>query len=158
MAIRACRPESGNLIRNREKMLQVKETLDEGYCDISGRVGSLIVIGGLFFLDCGHLIWLMSGEMGNVKVYLSEGKNVMLLDSHFPWLSLPRTCCVTSTTLYATKKRVSCKIHSPHDILGASLSASAHKFAHILWSRRWTDRLQSERQRFSESTLLRILA
>ncbi|EDR11411.1 uncharacterized protein LACBIDRAFT_313549 [Laccaria bicolor S238N-H82] len=56
MAIKACRPESGNLIRNREKMLQVKETLEEGYCDISGRVGNLIVIG----------------EMGNVKVYLSE--------------------------------------------------------------------------------------
>jgi len=48
-------------------MLQVKETLDEGYCDISGRVGSLIVIGGLFFsglwsfnlIDC-QAIWVTS--------------------------------------------------------------------------------------------------
>lgn len=45
MAIKACRPESGNLIRNREEMRQVKESLNEGYCDISGRVGDLQKIG-----------------------------------------------------------------------------------------------------------------
>lgn len=45
MAIKACRPESGNLIRNREEMRQVKESLNEGYCDISGRVGDLHKIG-----------------------------------------------------------------------------------------------------------------
>ncbi|KAK7445396.1 hypothetical protein VKT23_014813 [Stygiomarasmius scandens] len=56
MAIRACRPESGSLLRNREHMQQVKETLDEGYCDISGRAG-----------DLKHI-----GKMGDVNVYLSE--------------------------------------------------------------------------------------
>ncbi|KAJ6607773.1 hypothetical protein B0H10DRAFT_2070382 [Mycena sp. CBHHK59/15] len=56
MAIQACRPESGNLLRNREQMEQVQESLNEGYCDISGRVGDLTVIG----------------EMGNIKVYLSQ--------------------------------------------------------------------------------------
>ncbi|KAF5355265.1 hypothetical protein D9758_006047 [Tetrapyrgos nigripes] len=56
MAIQACRPESGGLLRNREHMQQVKETLNEGYCDISGRTG-----------DLKHI-----GTMGDVKVYLSE--------------------------------------------------------------------------------------
>jgi hypothetical protein len=45
MAIRACRPESGNLLRNREEMHQVKESLDEGYCDISGRAEDLKRVG-----------------------------------------------------------------------------------------------------------------
>lgn len=56
MAIRACRPESGNLLRNREEMRQVRESLDEGYCDISGRAEDLNRVG----------------EMRNVKVYLSQ--------------------------------------------------------------------------------------
>ncbi|KAG6857275.1 hypothetical protein H0H87_007108 [Tephrocybe sp. NHM501043] len=46
MAIKACRPESGNLLRNRQEMRQVQESLDEGYCDVSGRVGDLNLIGG----------------------------------------------------------------------------------------------------------------
>ncbi|RDB24786.1 hypothetical protein Hypma_008085 [Hypsizygus marmoreus] len=56
MAIKACRPESGNLLRNREEMRQVKESLNEGYCDISARVGDLNRIG----------------EMGAVRVYLAQ--------------------------------------------------------------------------------------
>lgn len=45
MAIKACRPEAGNLLRNREEMCQVKESLNEGYCDISGRIGDLNRVG-----------------------------------------------------------------------------------------------------------------
>ncbi|KAJ6495551.1 hypothetical protein C8R47DRAFT_1213045 [Mycena vitilis] len=56
MAIQACRPESGDLLRNREQMQQVQESLNEGYCDISGRVGDLTVVG----------------EVGSIKVYLSQ--------------------------------------------------------------------------------------
>ncbi|KAK7057384.1 hypothetical protein R3P38DRAFT_2840641 [Favolaschia claudopus] len=56
MAIQACRPEAGNLLRNREQMQKVQEALNEGYCDISGRVGDLTIVG----------------EVGNVKVYVSE--------------------------------------------------------------------------------------
>ncbi|KAG9080781.1 hypothetical protein FRC06_006170, partial [Ceratobasidium sp. 370] len=36
MAIAACRPESQSLLHNREQMHMVKESLNEGYCDISG--------------------------------------------------------------------------------------------------------------------------
>ncbi|KAF9264248.1 hypothetical protein L218DRAFT_958669 [Marasmius fiardii PR-910] len=54
MAIQGCRPELGNLIRNREEMRRVKESLNEGYCDVSGRTGDLKEIG----------------RMGDVKVYV----------------------------------------------------------------------------------------
>lgn len=45
MAIRACAPERSNLLRNREEMQTVRETLDEGYCDVSGRAGELNSVG-----------------------------------------------------------------------------------------------------------------
>jgi hypothetical protein len=45
MAIRACAPERSNLLRNREEMQMVKESLDEGYCDVSGRAGDLDFVG-----------------------------------------------------------------------------------------------------------------
>lgn len=52
MAVSACRPESGNLLRNREEMTQVKETLDEGYCDVSGHVANLNNVGMSFIMTC----------------------------------------------------------------------------------------------------------
>ena len=45
MAVNACRPEAGKLLRNREEMRQVQESLGEGYCDISGRAGDLVQVG-----------------------------------------------------------------------------------------------------------------
>ena len=45
MAIKACAPERSNLLRNREEMQTVRETLDEGYCDVSGRAGELNFVG-----------------------------------------------------------------------------------------------------------------
>lgn len=47
MAINACRPEEGTLLHNRKKMEVVKESLDEGYCDVSGQVGNLEFLGML---------------------------------------------------------------------------------------------------------------
>ena len=58
MAIRGCRPESGNLLRNREQMQQVKESLNEGYCDISGRVGDLNVVGESATFKTGRIAHL----------------------------------------------------------------------------------------------------
>ncbi len=45
MAIRACAPERGSLLKNREEMQVVRESLDEGYCDVSGRAGELNLVG-----------------------------------------------------------------------------------------------------------------
>jgi hypothetical protein len=39
MAIKACSHERNNLLRNREAMQVVDESLDDGYCDITGRIG-----------------------------------------------------------------------------------------------------------------------
>ncbi|KAH7875187.1 uncharacterized protein C8R40DRAFT_1105311 [Lentinula edodes] len=71
MAIKACRPESGDLLRNREQMQQVKESLNEGYCDISGRAE-----------DLQH-----AGTVGALKVYLSAevpNKQTFLTDKSAP--------------------------------------------------------------------------
>jgi hypothetical protein len=48
MAIQACAPERNNLLRNREEMQVIKESLDEGYCDVSGRTGDLNFVGTCF--------------------------------------------------------------------------------------------------------------
>jgi hypothetical protein len=41
MAIKACGHERSNLLRNREVMQVVGDSLDDGYCDITGRIGDL---------------------------------------------------------------------------------------------------------------------
>jgi hypothetical protein len=45
-AIQACRPETRGLLRNREQMQRVKETLNEGYCDVTGHSMDLKHVGG----------------------------------------------------------------------------------------------------------------
>jgi len=55
-AIAACREERQNLLHNREEMQVVKESLEEGYCDVAGRVGDLVFIGA----------------MSDVKVYVTN--------------------------------------------------------------------------------------
>ncbi|TFK25484.1 hypothetical protein FA15DRAFT_703591 [Coprinopsis marcescibilis] len=56
MAIRACKPESHNLLRNREHMEQIKESLNESYCDVSGHNQ--------------HLVFL--GQVGSINIYISQ--------------------------------------------------------------------------------------
>ena len=52
----------------------VKESLDEGYCDISGRVGDLDLVGTSCFSSPDfHVLTHTSGEMGDVKIYVSRG-------------------------------------------------------------------------------------
>lgn len=45
MAIAACKPESQSLLRNRQQMAMVKESLNEGYCDISGSTDDFVLAG-----------------------------------------------------------------------------------------------------------------
>lgn len=49
LAISACKSESGDVLQNRERMERVKESLNDGYCDISGRKDNLHHIGILKF-------------------------------------------------------------------------------------------------------------
>ena len=74
MAIRACAPERSNLLRNREEMQMVKESLDEGYCDVSGRAGELNLVGMCAVPLCETiLVYHLAGSMGGVRVYAAQG-------------------------------------------------------------------------------------
>ncbi|KAF9644423.1 hypothetical protein BDM02DRAFT_3272450 [Thelephora ganbajun] len=55
-AIKACREDKGDLIQSRKQMKMVKETFNDGYCDISGNIGDLTLLGG----------------MGEVKLYSAK--------------------------------------------------------------------------------------
>lgn len=46
VAIRSCRAESSNLLQNRQEMRYVKESNNDGYCDISGHAQNMILVGG----------------------------------------------------------------------------------------------------------------
>jgi hypothetical protein len=54
-------------------MQQVKESLNEGYCDISGRAGDLDLIGQFCLLSFFGINSIL-GIMGEVKVFASRGK------------------------------------------------------------------------------------
>jgi hypothetical protein len=45
MAIKACAPERSDLLRNREEMQIVLESLDEGYCDVTRKTNDLELVG-----------------------------------------------------------------------------------------------------------------
>ena len=47
MAIRACKEERSEVLRNSEQMQMVKESLNEGYCDVSGRLTDMVLVGEL---------------------------------------------------------------------------------------------------------------
>ena len=80
MAIRACAPERSNLLRNREEMQMVKESLDEGYCDVSGRAGDLDLVGTCSALVLRSSLSLINakstGSMGGVKVFAAQGMGI----------------------------------------------------------------------------------
>ncbi|KAF5351976.1 hypothetical protein D9756_007388 [Leucocoprinus leucothites] len=56
MAMRACRPESKNLLQNRQEMRHVKEVDNDGYCDVSGHAQNMKSVG----------------TMGQVKIYVAQ--------------------------------------------------------------------------------------
>ena len=45
MALKACVPERSDLLRNREEMKIVLESLDEGYCHVTRKTGDLEFVG-----------------------------------------------------------------------------------------------------------------
>lgn len=47
-AIQACREERGQVLQNRQEMRAVKESVEDGYCDVSGKVGNLVYVGRSF--------------------------------------------------------------------------------------------------------------
>ncbi|RPD65851.1 hypothetical protein L226DRAFT_529987 [Lentinus tigrinus ALCF2SS1-7] len=56
LAIRACKEERGETLQNRQHMQMVKESLNEGYCDVSGHPTDMTLVG----------------EMGGIKVFVAK--------------------------------------------------------------------------------------
>ncbi|RDX42682.1 hypothetical protein OH76DRAFT_1410943 [Lentinus brumalis] len=56
LAVRACKEERGETLQNRQNMQMVKESLNEGYCDISGHPTDMTLVG----------------EMGGIKVFVAK--------------------------------------------------------------------------------------
>ena len=44
-AMKACNPEGGKLLHHRNKVEEIREFANEGYCDVSGMVGQLKLRG-----------------------------------------------------------------------------------------------------------------
>ena len=57
LAIHACKGERSETLQNRQHMQMVKESLNEGYCDVSGHPTDMALVG----------------EMGGIKIYVSKG-------------------------------------------------------------------------------------
>jgi hypothetical protein len=66
-AIKACRPETRGLMRNREQMQTVRESLDEGYCNVTGKAGDLVHVGAV----------------GDIKVYAAPGSSSFITARSF---------------------------------------------------------------------------
>lgn len=47
-AVKACQGETGKHLHNQERVEMVKESLNDSYCDVSGRGGDLSLLGEHF--------------------------------------------------------------------------------------------------------------
>ncbi|KAJ2913257.1 hypothetical protein MD484_g7175, partial [Candolleomyces efflorescens] len=56
LAVKACREESGSVLQNRQSMQEVRETMNESYCDVSGTSENL----------------KLAGELEGIKIYVSD--------------------------------------------------------------------------------------
>ncbi|KAH9951982.1 hypothetical protein B0H21DRAFT_817732 [Amylocystis lapponica] len=63
MAVNACREERGQNLQNQTDMRTVKESLNDGYCDVTGHGADMSLVG----------------EMGNIKIFVSKGAPVSMM-------------------------------------------------------------------------------
>jgi hypothetical protein len=66
MAIKACSPEKGQLLHHLNHMEVIKEFLNDGYCDVSGQVDNLKLVGELG-------VSLHGKQRETIKVFATEG-------------------------------------------------------------------------------------
>jgi len=70
-AIKACNPEGGQLLNHLNNMEMIKEFLNDGYCDVSGQVDNLRLVGELE-------VSFHAKQRETVKIFATEG---MLVES-----------------------------------------------------------------------------
>lgn len=83
-AIKACNPEGGRLLHHRNKIEEVREFPNVGYCDLSGQAGKLKHRGEYeacsTIISCCLQIGL--GKVGHVKVFTTEGDSIVFHSSY----------------------------------------------------------------------------
>lgn len=74
MAIRACKEERNQLLQSKEQMKIVKESLNDGYCDVSGQK-DLTLAGSCISSQLSAITQsYVPGDMGGVKVFVARGR------------------------------------------------------------------------------------
>jgi hypothetical protein len=79
MALKACSPERSDLLRNRDEMQYVLESLDEGFCHVTRKTRDLELVG-MYSLasDFRYLLQRQfTGSMGDIKVFAAPGEIVV---------------------------------------------------------------------------------
>jgi len=123
-AIAACRSESSSVLESRQHMEMVKESLEDGYCDISGRVG-----------DLRHI-----GTMGDMKVYVSQevppDSDILVSKNH----SIARFIHVTEA-LRAIYKLPAKSLHIFFDLQGDAIAFNRNSsiFLNLRFFEAWHD-------------------
>ncbi|KAH9901111.1 hypothetical protein C8Q73DRAFT_742765 [Cubamyces lactineus] len=69
MAIRACKEERSEVLRNSKQMEIVKESLNEGYCDVTGHSKDMVLVG-----DMGGTKFYASKDVPDIKGLMQAKK------------------------------------------------------------------------------------
>ncbi|KAI0637255.1 hypothetical protein C8Q77DRAFT_1216014 [Trametes polyzona] len=72
LAVRACKGERGEVLKNRRQMRMVKESLNEGYCDISGHPSDMSHVG-----DMDGIKFFVTKDFPNGKELMRAKRDVL---------------------------------------------------------------------------------
>ncbi|KAG8813685.1 hypothetical protein FRC17_001463 [Serendipita sp. 399] len=119
-AINACRPEARSLLQNRQHMEIIKEALNEGYCDVSGMEGDLVLV-----------------EIPNARELLLQTK----LDSILRFLSIIRP-------LKRVYKLPDSSLHIFYDLSGPVIAFNANGalFLNLRYYEGWHDAQMKQKE------------
>ncbi|KAF8688692.1 hypothetical protein RHS03_09437, partial [Rhizoctonia solani] len=127
MAIAACRPESQSLLRNRQQMTMVKESLDEGYCDISGSADD----------------FALAGEVAGYRVYIARDVSDPGLLAAQKFDSMTRFGNLVVTPLRSLYKLPPSSVHIFYDTKGGliAFNRNGSLFLNLRYYEGWHDEL-----------------
>ncbi|QRW13174.1 hypothetical protein RhiLY_12173 [Ceratobasidium sp. AG-Ba] len=127
MAIAACRPESQSLLRNRQQMNMVKESLDEGYCDVSGSADD----------------FALAGEVAGYKVYIAKDVSDPGLLAATKYDAMSRFGNLIINPLRALYKLPPSSVHIFYDTKGQTIAFNRNGglFLNLRYYEAWHDEL-----------------
>ena len=130
MAIAACRSESQSLLRNRQEMTMVKESLDEGYCDVSGSADDFV----------------LAGEVAGYRVYMAKDIPDPALLAAQKFDSMTRFGNLIITPLRSLYKLPPSSVHIFYDTKGQliAFNRGGGLFLNLRYYEGWHDELVKE--------------